>query len=87
MNPREDYLSVTEAANVMGKGRNFVGKLCRAGRFPGAAQIGMTWIIPREAVLNYKPEKRGVKPGTTTKKARLAAEKAGYLTKAAGTEE
>ena len=82
MNPREDYLSVTEAANVMGKGRNLVGKLCRAGRFSGAVQIGTTWIIPREAVLNYTPGKRGVKPGTPSKKAKLAAERAAILEKA-----
>jgi len=82
MNPRENYLSVTEAASVMGKGRNLVGKLCRTGRLAGAVQIGTTWIIPREAVLNYKPEKRGVKPGTQTKKDKLAAERAAFLEQA-----
>ena len=79
MNPRENYLSVTEAAILMGKGRSLVGKLCRAGRFVGAVQIGVTWIIPREAVLNYKPGKRGVKPGTQNKKAKLVAERAKFL--------
>ena len=77
-----DYISAPEAGEILKLGRNQIGKLCRAGRFGGAAQIGNAWIIPREAVLNYKPGKRGVKPGTQRKKAKLAAEKAAYLAKA-----
>jgi excisionase family DNA binding protein len=71
----EDYVTVAEAANIMGKGMNFVGKLCRANRFLGAVKMGNSWIIPRESVLNYKPGKRGPKP----RKAKLAAERAAIL--------
>ena len=54
MNPREEFLSVQEAASIMGIDRSRVGRLCREGRFPGATKIGASWIIPREAVLNHK---------------------------------
>ena len=79
-----DYISAPEAAEMLNLGRNQIGKLCRARRFEGAAQIGNAWIIPRESVLNYKPNKRGVKPGTQSKKAKLAAEQAEILAKAKG---
>lgn len=62
MNPREEFVSVQEAANIMGLDRSRVGRLCREGRFPGAAKVGSSWIIPREAVLNHKPLPPGVKP-------------------------
>jgi len=83
----KNYVDAPEAAKLLNISRSRVGKLCLAGRFQGALKIGSSWVIPREAVSNHKPLPPGVKPGTTTKKARLAAEKAGYLTKAAGTEE
>ena len=38
MNPREEFVSVQEAANIMGLDRSRVGRLCREGRFPGAAK-------------------------------------------------
>ena len=62
MNPRKEFVSVQEAANIMGLDRSRVGRLCREGRFPGAAKVGSSWIIPREAVLNHKPLPPGVKP-------------------------
>lgn len=62
MTLREKYVTVAEAAEMMGKGINLVGKLCRAGRFPGAEMMGTAgWLIPRESVVNYTPEKRGPK--------------------------
>ena len=73
----KDFVTVAEASNIMGKGMNFIGKLCRAGRFPGAVKMGNSWIIPREAVLNHKPLPPGVKP----RKAKLAAERAAFLAK------
>ena len=66
MTLREKYVTVAEAAEMMGKGINLVGKLCRAGRLPGAELMGTAgWLIPRESVLNYEPEKRGRKPKET----------------------
>lgn len=62
-----------EAANIMGLDRSRVGRLCREGRFPGAAKVGSSWIIPREAVLNHKPLPPGVKPRSERVKAERAA--------------
>ncbi len=73
MNPREEFVSVQEAANIMGLDRSRVGRLCREGRFPGAAKVGSSWIIPREAVLNHKPLPPGVKPRAERLRAERAA--------------
>jgi hypothetical protein len=72
---------------MLGKGINLIAKLCQFGRLPGAEKIGNAWLIPRASVLSYTPMKRGVKPGTQTKKQRLAAEKAAILEQAKGTQE
>jgi excisionase family DNA binding protein len=79
----KDYLSVTEAAKILGLQRARTGVLCRDGRFPGAVKVGNSWIIPREAVLNHKPLPPGVKP----RNAKLAAEKAAILAQAKETKE
>ena len=73
-----NYVSAPEAAEMLNLGRNQIGKLCRAGRLGGAAQIGSAWVIPRESVLNYTPGPRGPKP----RKAKLAAERAAFLASA-----
>ena len=73
MNPREEFVSVQEAAHIMGLDRSRVGRLCREGRFPGAAKVGSSWIIPREAVLNHKPLPPGVKSRSERVKAEQAA--------------
>jgi hypothetical protein len=82
MNPREEYVSIPEAAEILHLKRNRVGVLCREGRFEGAVKIANNWIIPREAVLNHKPLPPGVKP----RKAQLTSEKAAFLAEAEGTE-
>ena len=73
MNPREEFVSVQEAANIMGLDRSRVGRLCREGRFPGAAKVGSSWIISREVVLNHKLLPPGVKPRSERVKAEQAA--------------
>lgn len=73
MSTREDFVSVQEAAHMLGVDRSRVGRLCREGRFPGAAKIGTSWIIPREAVLNHKPLPPGVKSRSERVKAEQAA--------------
>ena len=77
----KDFVTVSEASNIMGKGMNYIGKLCRAGRFPDAEKMGNSWIIPRESVLSYKK----LPPGPKPRKARLMAERASILEKAKGT--
>ena len=74
----KEFVTVAEASSIMGKGMNFIGKLCRAGRFPGAVKMGNSWIIPREAVLSHKP----LSPGVKSQKAKLAAERAEILEQA-----
>ena len=73
MNPREEFVSVQEAAHIMGLDRSRVGRLCREGRFPGAAKVGSSWIIPREAVLKHKPLPPGVKSRSERVKAEQTA--------------
>jgi hypothetical protein len=75
----ENFVTSVQAAEMLGKGINLIAKLCQSGRLPRAEKIGNAWLIPRESVLNYKPMKRGVKPGTQTKKTKLAAEKSAIL--------
>ena len=58
----EEYITAAEAASLMGRGINLVGKLCQAGRLPGVRKVGTNWLIPRASVMAYKPNKRGRKP-------------------------
>ena len=82
---KEKYVTVTEAAEIMGKSISVVRSLCLQGRLEGAEKLGTAgWIIPRESALNFKSSPRGPKPGTKSKKARLAAERAEILAKAKG---
>jgi hypothetical protein len=78
-----DYVGALEAGKMLNITRSRIGKLCLAGRFPGAVKIANSWIIPREAVLNHKPLPPGVKP----KAQRLAAEKAAILAQASQAKE
>jgi hypothetical protein len=80
----DEYITVSEASKLMHKVVSMIARLCQTGKLPGAKKIAKTWLIPRESVLNYVPMKRGVKPGTQTKKQRLAAEKAAILEQAKG---
>ena len=78
-----DYLTVTQAAKELKKTTGWIRNLCINGILEGAEKIDVSnWLIPRASVLNYQPGKRGVKPGTQSKKARLAAERAEILAKA-----
>ena len=78
-----DYLTVTQAAKELKKTTGWIRLLCINGVLKGAEKVDVSnWLIPRESVLNYKPNKRGVKPGTQSKKAKLAAERAAFLASA-----
>ena len=61
METRKNFVSISEAAEILKLDRSRIGKLCREGRFDGAAKIGEAWIIPRESVLNHTRLKRGTK--------------------------
>ena len=85
---KEKYVTVTEAAEIMGKSISVVRNLCLQGRLEGAEKLGTAgWIVPRESALHYKSSPRGPKPGTQTKKAKLAAERAAILEQAKRTME
>jgi hypothetical protein len=71
----EEYVTSTEASEMIGKAARFIAQLCQDRKLPGAKKIAKTWMIPRESVLNYTPGPRGPKP----KKAKLSAEKAAIL--------
>lgn len=58
----ENLVSAREAANILGITPARIGLLCRQGRFKGAEKIGVGWIIPREAVTNFKRLPPGMKP-------------------------
>ena len=74
----DDYVTTAEAAQLIGKGVSMIARLCQDGKLPGAKKIAKTWLIPRGAVLTYKPERGRPR----TKKQRLAAERAEILAKA-----
>ncbi len=60
----ENYVDQLTAAKMLKVSQGRISQLCTNGKFNGAAKIGWSWIIPRESVLNYKPNKRGPKPKT-----------------------
>ena len=70
---QKNYVDAPDAAKMLNVSQTRVRRLCREGRFPGAAKVGSSWIIPREAVLNHKPLPPGVKPRSERVKAERAA--------------
>lgn len=57
----DEYVTAEDAANLINRKVSLIRTLCRAGRLNGAEKIGTNWLIPREAILNYRPAKRGPK--------------------------
>ena len=55
----DDWLTATEAAEIMGLTRQHVGGLCRNGALPGAQKLGRYWVIPRSSVEAYEPGPQG----------------------------
>ena len=65
----DEYVSAHDAALKLNIDRSYILTLCRQGRFAGAAKIGTSWAIPREAVENFQRLKPGVKSKTKRQKA------------------
>ena len=63
----KNYVDQLTAAKMLNVSQGRISQLCTNGKFNGAAKIGWSWIIPRESVLNYKPNKRGPKPKTPSR--------------------
>ena len=64
MTLKEQLISAPDAGKILGLTAVRVGVLCRQGRFNGAEKIGRNWVIPREAVENFKRLPPGVKSKT-----------------------
>ncbi len=55
-----DFLTTEKAAELLGLERGYVSKLCRNGKLSGAFIVGQkVWLIPVQAVIDYKPGLRG----------------------------
>ncbi|MBR0167070.1 MAG: helix-turn-helix domain-containing protein [Synergistaceae bacterium] len=57
----EDYINLATAANMLNVSKSRINILCREGRFEGAFKAGWSWLIPKNTVINFKPQKRGRK--------------------------
>ena len=60
----EKYVAQKTAAKMMNVTPSRVSQLCHQSQFEGAIKMGGSWIIPKTAIENYKPNKRGRKKGT-----------------------
>ena len=55
----EDYVDQVTAGKILNVSQGRISQLCSQGRFQGAMKIGWSWIIPKEAVENFRRLKRG----------------------------
>jgi hypothetical protein len=79
-----EYVTITEAAQILDKTVSMIGRLCRAGKLSGAEKKGnAAWLIPRASVESYAPGKRGPR----TKKEKLAGDLAGIREELAAAKE
>ena len=62
------YVTVSQAAEMLSLTRNRIGRLCLENKFEGAGKVGEMWLIPRESVENYTREKPGPKKYQAMKK-------------------
>lgn len=51
--PAESYLTVDEAARILGRHPEQVRRYIREGRFAGAVKVGLMWYIPRAEAAAY----------------------------------
>ena len=58
----EDYVDQTTAAKMLNITQGRISQLCSQGRFQGAMKIGWSWIIPKKAIQDFQPLRRGPKP-------------------------
>ena len=55
----DDFISMEEAVEISGYTKQAIRYLCRCNKLDGARKLGNRWLIPREALKNYKPAPRG----------------------------
>lgn len=58
---RRDYVSVSDAANLLNVNDSRIRQFLMMSRFHGAFKFADTWLIPREAVMNHERLKPGKK--------------------------
>lgn len=58
MNPN-DYLTIEDAAQLLGFNKDTVSRLCRQGKIDGAFRFGSRWLIPKESAEKYKSAPQG----------------------------
>ena len=63
----DDFISTSEAAEILKLTPNMICKLARAGEIVGGKKIGRDWIFPRSAVLAYTPRGAGWPKGKPRK--------------------
>lgn len=72
----KDLMTTKEAAEYLGYTVDYISKLCKRGKLPGAQRAGeRMWLIPRQSVLDYEPGPRGF----TILQNRKRAEKKAFL--------
>lgn len=72
----EKYVAQKTAAEMMNVTPSRISQLCNQSQFEGAIKIGGSWIIPKTAIENYKPNKRGRKKNVKKNPDRVMLEKA-----------
>ena len=55
----QDFVSVEDAAKILGYVKSSVTLLCRQGKLEGAIRIGHQWLIPRKTIENYEKAPQG----------------------------
>ena len=72
----EGFMTVKEAANLIGRSTGHLRQLCITGQMPGAQKVGNTWVIPRSSVETYKPGPQGFAAVWEQRRAEKAAKRA-----------
>ena len=55
----QDFVSVEEAAEILGYVKSSVTGLCRKRKLEGAIRIGHQWLIPRKTIESYEKAPQG----------------------------
>lgn len=56
----EEYVDVAEGVKITGYSRTYIKRLCQQGKLHGAKKVApRQWLIPRQALLDYRPAPRG----------------------------
>ena len=69
-----EFMTTKEAADFMGYAHDYVSRLCRDGKLPGAQMVAQkVWVIPTQSVIDYQPGPQGFAAVQARKRAEEAA--------------